>query len=39
VEINRGYPESPKGFDEWKKRLGKELQETVTKFKPLYAAN
>ncbi len=39
VEINRGYPESPKGFDEWKKRLGKELQETVTKFKPLDAAN
>ena len=39
VEINLGYPESPKGFDEWKKRLGKELQETVTKFKPLDAAN
>lgn len=39
VEINREYPESPKGFDEWKKRLGKELQETVTKFKPLDVAN
>jgi flavin-dependent dehydrogenase len=39
VEINLGYPESPKGFDGWKKRLWKELQETVTKFKPLDAAN
>jgi len=39
VEINREYPESPKGFDEWKKRLGNELQETVMKFKPLDAAN
>jgi flavin-dependent dehydrogenase len=39
VEINLGYPESPKGFEEWKTRLGKELQETVTKFKPLDVAN
>jgi digeranylgeranylglycerophospholipid reductase len=39
VEINLGYPESPRGFDEWKKRLWKELQETVAKFKPLDAAN
>ncbi|MGD0318145.1 MAG: NAD(P)/FAD-dependent oxidoreductase [Nitrososphaerales archaeon] len=39
VEINREYPESPKGFDEWKKKLGNELQETVMKFKPLDAAN
>jgi flavin-dependent dehydrogenase len=39
VNINLEYPESPKGFDEWKKRLGKELQETVTKFKPLDVAN
>jgi digeranylgeranylglycerophospholipid reductase len=35
VEINLGYPESPKGFAEWQKRLGKELAETVEKFKPL----
>jgi flavin-dependent dehydrogenase len=39
VEINLGYPESPRGFDEWKRRLRKELQQTVTKFKPLNAAN
>jgi digeranylgeranylglycerophospholipid reductase len=39
VGINLEYPESPMGFDEWKKRLLKELQETVTKFTPLYAVN
>ncbi len=39
VEINLGYPESPKGFDEWEKRLGRELAETVEKFKPLDVAN
>jgi hypothetical protein len=39
VEINLGYPESPRGFDEWNKRLRKELQQTVTKFKPLDAAS
>jgi len=38
VEINLGYPESPKGFGEWQKRLGKELAETVEKFKPLDVA-
>jgi len=38
VEINLSYPESPKGFTEWQKRLGKELAETVEKFKPLDAA-
>lgn len=39
VEINLAYPESPKGFVEWQKRLAKELAETVEKFKPLDAAN
>ena len=39
VEINLAYPESPKGFDGWRKRLGKELAETVEKFKPLDVAN
>ncbi len=39
VEINLGYPESPKGFEAWKKRLGIELAETVEKFKPLDVAN
>ena len=38
VEINLAYPDSPKGFDEWKKRLARELAETVEKFKPLDAA-
>ena len=38
VEINLSYPESPKGFTEWQKRLGKELAETVEKFKPLDVA-
>jgi flavin-dependent dehydrogenase len=38
VEINLSYPESPKGFAEWQKRLGKELAETVERFKPLDAA-
>lgn len=39
VEINLTYPESPKGFEEWQKRLGRELTETVEKFKPLDVAN
>ncbi len=39
VEINLGYPETPKGFEEWKRRLGRELMETVEKFKPLDIAN
>jgi hypothetical protein len=38
VEINLAYPESPKGFADWQKRLAKELAETVEKFKPLGAA-
>ena len=38
VEINLSYPESPKEFAEWQKRLGKELSETVEKFKPLDVA-
>jgi digeranylgeranylglycerophospholipid reductase len=39
VETNLSYPESPKGFEEWQKRLGKELAETVEKFKPLDVAS
>ncbi|MDA4126466.1 MAG: NAD(P)/FAD-dependent oxidoreductase [Thaumarchaeota archaeon] len=39
VEINLSYPESPKGFEDWQKRLGRELTETVEKFKPLDVAN
>ena len=39
VDINRAYPESPSGFGEWQKRLGRELLETVEKFKPLDIAN
>ncbi|MDA4120588.1 MAG: NAD(P)/FAD-dependent oxidoreductase [Thaumarchaeota archaeon] len=39
VEINLTYPDSPKGFEEWQKRLGRELTETVEKFKPLDVAN
>jgi flavin-dependent dehydrogenase len=39
VEINLSYPESPKGFPEWHKRLGRELSDTVEKFKPLDVAN
>jgi len=37
VEINLAYPESSKGFAEWQKRLGKELAETIERFKPLDA--
>jgi flavin-dependent dehydrogenase len=37
VEINLAYPETPLGFTDWQKRLGKELAETVQKFKPLDA--
>jgi len=39
VAINLDYPQSPKGFSEWQKRLSRELAETVEKFKPLDAAN
>ncbi|HEV2137598.1 MAG TPA: NAD(P)/FAD-dependent oxidoreductase [Nitrososphaerales archaeon] len=39
VEINLTYPETSKGFGEWQKRLGRELTETVEKFKPLDVAN
>ncbi len=39
VEINLDYPESPGGFEVWTKRLGRELLETVQKFKPLDVAN
>jgi digeranylgeranylglycerophospholipid reductase len=35
VEINLNYPEKPSGFEEWKKMLKKELDETIQKFKPL----
>jgi digeranylgeranylglycerophospholipid reductase len=39
VAINLEYPQSPGGFSDWQKRLGKELAETVEKFRPLDAAN
>ncbi|HYB06994.1 MAG TPA: NAD(P)/FAD-dependent oxidoreductase [Nitrososphaerales archaeon] len=39
VAINLAYPESPKEFQDWQKRLAKELAETVEKFKPLDVAN
>jgi intein/homing endonuclease len=39
VEINLAYPDSPKDFSDWQKRLGRELAETVEKFKPLDIAN
>ncbi|HZW84843.1 MAG TPA: NAD(P)/FAD-dependent oxidoreductase [Nitrososphaerales archaeon] len=39
VDINLAYPDSPKGFTEWQKRLAKDLAETVEKFKPLDIAN
>jgi flavin-dependent dehydrogenase len=39
VEINLGYPTSPSGFDVWRARLGRELAETVERFKPLDAVN
>jgi flavin-dependent dehydrogenase len=39
VAINLEYPESPKGFSDWQKRLGRELAETVARFKPLDVAN
>jgi flavin-dependent dehydrogenase len=39
VEINLSYPESPSGFEDWNKRLRRELQETVERFKPLDIAN
>jgi hypothetical protein len=39
VAINLAYPESPKGFLDWQKRLQRELAETVEKFKPLDVAN
>jgi flavin-dependent dehydrogenase len=35
VGINLDYPPSPQGFSEWKKRLDRELLETVERFKPL----
>lgn len=37
VEINLNYPEKPSGFEEWKKTLKRELDETVERFKPLGA--
>lgn len=39
VAVNLAFPESPAGFEEWKKRLGRELRETVERFKPLDIAN
>jgi len=38
-DLNLSYPESPKGFADWQKRLVRELAETVARFKPLDTAN
>ncbi len=35
VAHNMNYPESPKGFEQWRNSLVREMQETVEKFKPL----
>jgi digeranylgeranylglycerophospholipid reductase len=35
VDINLGYPTTPRKFTEWKGRLAKELAETVERFTPL----
>ncbi len=35
VAHNMSYPESPKGFEDWRRMLVREMQETVEKFKPL----
>jgi len=39
VDINLSFPESPQGFDEWKKKIGVELGETIERFKPLDATS
>jgi len=39
VAINLEYPQFPTGFSDWQKRLGRELAETVERFKPLDVAN
>lgn len=33
VELNLNYPDSPQLFEDWKKKLHKELNETVERFK------
>jgi len=37
VNHNLEYPDSPRGFEQWRHRLQAELAETVEKFKPLDA--
>ena len=38
VEHNLKYPESAQGFDQWRKGLMTEIDETVARFKPLEVA-
>lgn len=38
VEHNLSYPTSPKGFEDWRKTLLKEIDETTEKFKPIEVA-
>lgn len=39
VEINLEYPENPSGFEEWKRKLHKELVETKTRYSLLDKQN
>ena len=38
VEHNLVYPEDPKGFPEWRKKLAAEIAETIGRFKPIEVA-
>jgi digeranylgeranylglycerophospholipid reductase len=38
VDVNLSYPESPTGFQDWKKRLMREIAETTERMKPIEAA-
>ncbi len=38
VAHNLNYPDSPKGFDEWRNALLRELKEASTRFKPIEVA-
>jgi hypothetical protein len=38
VTHNLGYPDSPRGFEAWRKKLLDELREASTKFKPIEIA-
>ena len=38
VDLNLKYPQSPKGFTEWKKKIDAEIGETKKRFIPAGAA-